>query len=121
MFKKILAGLAFCLIGLTAQAQTTVTLGPDGCGLNRQCVDIPNDAGLELSLYSSPTAANQFLFVDSVMYTGQNTSPSVMYASDGSYLTLNTAWSTYRTCSSSGRGQHCSTHWQLTGGTVTLP
>jgi hypothetical protein len=50
-----------------------------------------------------------------------NTSPSVLYAEDGSWVTLTTFWTSYRTCNISGRGQHCSTHWGLTGGSVVLP
>ena len=111
--------LILSVAAFAAQAQTTIILGPDGCGLNRQCIDIPNDGAVDLSLYSSPTAVNQYLYVDGVQYAGVNASPSVMYAPDGSWLTLETAWTTYRTCTKSGRGQHCSTHWGLTGGTVT--
>lgn len=121
-FAALAAWAILCLVALPAQAETTVTLGPIGCGITRQCLKIPNDAGMEIALSSSQLpGGQQYLYVDTVLYSGVNSSPAVLYSDAGGWLTLNTSWSTFRTCTRSGRGQHCSTHWQLLGGTVVFP
>ena len=114
---RILLALASLLLSLSAQAET-ITLQPSGCGLTRYCLDVANDAGADIAIYAGPTYANRTLYLNGVAYTGPNTSPSVLYAVDGSWLTLSTEFSSYVTCTKSGRGQHCSTHWTLTGGAV---
>jgi hypothetical protein len=112
--------LLLCLFALNAQAET-ITLQPSGCGLTRYCLDVANDAGADIAIYAGPTYSNRTLYLRGVAYTGPNTSPSVMYAVDGAWLTLTTEFSSYVTCTKSGRGQHCSTHWTLMGGSVVLP
>lgn len=117
---KLLLSLILTLFGLSAQAGT-ITLESSNCGLTRYCLDVNNDAGAEIAIYAGPTYPNRTLYLNGESYSGPNTSPSVLYTVDGKWLTLTTAWSTYVTCTKSGRGQHCSTHWVLTGGAVVLP
>lgn len=119
--KRIVVFFASLFAALSIHAQTIINLEPSGCGLTRYCFDVANDADAQIALYDSPTAANLTLILNDVSYTGRNISPTVAYAVDGSWVTLTTSFSNYVTCTHSGRGQHCSLHWTLIGGTVTLP
>jgi|SRR6266850_5789500 len=70
MFKKILAGLAFCLIGLGAQAQTVITVVSQTCNVaNTTCV-LQGDGGQVINV--NPQAAT--MDIDGVPYTGSITS-----------------------------------------------
>lgn len=116
--KKLFAA-ALLALGLSTMAQAeTITLEESGCGVTRYCLSINNDANADIALYAGPTFANQALYLNGIMYTGPNVSPSVLYATDGTWVTLTTTFFTYRTCLSSGRGQHCSTHYILTEGSI---
>lgn len=115
----ILLAAAFVVV---AHADT-VTLGPVGCGIVKQCVSIPNDAGLDVSLYGAPGYPFFYLYVDGVQYRSQQPSGTGLTAGiltdgTGDVIYLTYAFSTYQTCTRSGRGQHCSTHWQFTGGSL---
>ncbi len=132
---KIIFGVLLAIFSSVAGA-ATITLGPDACGTLKQCLDIPNDAGAAIALYGAPGYPWFYVFVDGVEYyaavpSGYSmdsvsmqsfvlpdpTQPSVKQFT-GSYLTISGAFTTYRTCTRSGRGQYCSTHWQFTGGRI---
>ena len=119
---KTLLLTLLALLSVPAFAET-ITLGPDNCGIIVQCLNIPNDAALDIDLFAYPTYDHATLYLDGVQYTGSNTIPlydSVPFSSDdGTTVLLSATFTTYRTCVRSGRGQHCSTHYQLTGGTIT--
>ena len=122
--KTVLALIA--MMGLTASvsAAETINLGPVGCGLTRYCVP-QTDTGDVVTL-SAAYGNFTHLSVNGVDYasTGQvylNDYLSFpLYAADGSQVLLTASFSTFRTCTKSGRGQHCSLHWNLTGGSVVL-
>ena len=133
---RIVFALTLCLVGLGAQAET-INLGNSGCGLARICYSVLNDAAptpgidgapdapVRIDLYAGPTSSRYALIIDGVVWTSQtsvgfgNTIAGMSF-SDGasSVLILNAVFSTFRTCTVSGRGQHCSTHYTLTTGTV---
>lgn len=121
MIKSILIALA--LMGSAAASAETVTLGPDACGIVKQCISIPNDTGLELHLYGAPGYPFFYVYVDGVPYkstiaSGYGGDNVVLADTTGDVIYLTYSFTTYRTCSRSGRGQTCSTHWSLTGGTL---
>lgn len=102
----------------------TVTLGPDDCGTLRACVSVPNDAAVDVSIYANPSYPAFAVFVDGVKYSAaagnaRDIVAAPATAPDGSVVLLTASWTTYRTCTHSGRGQYCLTHWQLTGGTIS--
>jgi hypothetical protein len=133
---KILTAIASLFIFSNIFAGT-VTLGPQNCGLVKQCIEIPNDAGLDISLYGAPGYPYFFLYVDNVSYVANVPSGTTIDAVSmqsfinpdptnpalreytGSFLILSGSFSTYLTCVRSGRGQHCSTHWNFIGGSIT--
>lgn len=125
----------------TAQAETLI-LGSIGCGLTKQCIDIPNDADppATINLYGAPGYPWFYVYITDASgvltqyYANQSSSSLTnvtlesFYCPDplnpllkvftGQYILLNGGWSTYVTCTRSGRGQHCSTHWTFTGGSL---
>lgn len=124
MFKKLLL-IAALLFGSSAFA-STITLQPVACSVSRICTSVPNDAGVNVEIAAYFVYPSVHVYVDGIEYTaargnGNPISGLVLYASDGSYVVLSTSWSTYRTCTHSGRGQYCLTHWTLTGGTIDQP
>ena len=134
--KPIVFALSLCLGGVSAQAET-VNLGNSGCGLARICYSVLNDAApapgidgapdtpVRIDLYAGPTSSRYALMIDGVVWTSQtsvgfgNTIAGMSFSDGASkLLTLSAVFTTFRTCTVSGRGQHCSTHYTLTGGTV---
>ena len=130
-------GLLLALMVSGAASAETITLGTDECGILKQCVNIPNDAGDTISLYGAPGYPYFYVYIDNVDYVStvasgtqmvnvsmqsfvlpDPTNPSTKQFT-GSYLTISGTFTTYRTCTHSGRGQTCSTHWALIGGTIT--
>lgn len=119
--KHILIALALLTADIAAAG--TVTLGTDPCGIVKQCIDIPNDAGDTISLYGAPGYPYFFLYIDGVQYkatvpSGMGVDSAVLTDANGDVAYLTASFSTYRTCTHSGRGQTCSTHWSLIGGTL---
>jgi len=115
--------LALLLVCTAAQAEP-ITLGVEDCGIINQCHDVPNDVGANVTYlsYSSGTQQVQ-LILDGLIYSAfrVNSPPFVslaLFASDGTSVLLSAQYSTYRTCTHSGRGQTCSTHWVLQGGSI---
>jgi len=117
---RIIFALTLCLVGLGAHAET-INLGSDACGLSRICYDVMNDAdpAMKIDLYATPTSNRYSLILDGVVWTSQVGSGFDnivgMAFNDGASgaLTLNAAFSKFRTCTHSGRGQTCSTHYTL--------
>src|SRR6266705_2465583 len=106
------AALLFCSFGAAAE---TITLGPDECGIIKQCTDIPNDAAATIDLYGAPQYQFFYVSLNGVLYKANQASgfagDSVpMFDPNGDVIYITYSFSTYRTCVTSGRGQHCSTH-----------
>ena len=62
---------SIALIGVllaSAASAETITLGADECGPVKQCNDIPNDAGLSVSLYGAPGYPWFSLYVNNIEY-----------------------------------------------------
>jgi len=128
--------LALCLLAGAASAET-ITLGTATCGTLKQCVNIPNDTGAAVSLYGAPSYPFFYVSIDGVQYVSTVASgvemvnvslqsftfpdPTNPFQKQytGSYAVISGTFSTYRTCTRSGRGQTCLTHWSLIGGTIT--
>ena len=122
MFKKLFLGLMLS-VGMSAAMAGTINLGPIGCGNGRVCTNIPTDTG-DVVTFSAPYGNWAYLYVNGKAYK----SPSMemltsfdnyqMQAMDGSIALVTANYSTFRTCVRSGRGQTCTTHWNLLGGSV---
>lgn len=92
--------LAAVLLAGAAHADT-ITLGSQtGFGVLQEFIDVPNDAGVRVDIYPA------VVIIDGVSYT------------KGTLASLELVLTTYRTCTGSGRGQHCSTHYTLISGTI---
>ena len=114
--------LILALFATLAQAET-ITLGPVACSLTKQCLNIPNDAALDIDLYGSPGYPFFYIYVDGVQFKAEQASNGgfdnvLLTAADGSTVVASGSFSVYSSCVRSGRGQHCSTHWQFTGGQI---
>ena len=134
--------LASLLLFTSAVSAETITLGAVYCGLTKQCINIPNDASpaLAINLYGARGYPWFYVYVTDAAgvttdyYASQssndltNVTLESFYFTNpldptakvftGQYIVLNGGWSTYVTCTRSGRGQHCSTHYNFTGGTI---
>ncbi len=117
--KKMLAVLALFSAGL-AHADV-ITLDKTPCfGLTRNCPDISNATGHDVDYYASTSYSTATMYIDGVAYSGPNTpSYASMTNSIGQMIVVQVQFSSYRTCTSSGRGQHCSLHWTVESGTIT--
>ena len=120
--KTIISALALSLAASVAGAET-ITLGPVGCGLNFQCYNIPNDKAVDVDLNGGWGVPKFWVAIDGVYYSGPsqngaNVDTFPMYDLAGNVVYLTAQFSTFHTCTRSGRGQHCSTHWNLLGGSV---
>jgi hypothetical protein len=113
--KKLL--LALALVASIAQAET-ITLAPTpGFGALKEFFNIPNDAGLTVTIYSNIAYPTQYLYLDGVMYSGPNQGISVMSDGIGHSLTLTTTYTSHTTCGGSGH-QGCHTVWVLQGNSI---
>ncbi len=128
--------LSLTLMSALASAET-ITLGTVQCGTLKQCIDIPNDNGAVISLYGAPGYPFFYVYIDGVEYVSTVASGTEMVNVSlqsftlpdpttpflrqytGNYAVISGSFSTYRSCSRSGRGQTCLTHWSLVGGTIT--
>lgn len=133
--KGLMLGAMLMLVAGVAAA-STITLGTDTCGTLKQCINIPNDAGSEISLYGAPGYPFFYVWIDGTYYLAGapsgtqmvNVSAESFVLPDptnpanrqftGQYLVISGTFTTYRTCTHSGRGQTCLTHWALVGGTI---
>ena len=100
-----------------------IPLGPDGCGVIKQCIAIPNDAGASVDLYGAPTYPYFYIVLDGVQYksgvaSGYGFDSVSLQADDGSTILASGSFTTYRTCVTTGRGRTCYTHWQFVGGSI---
>lgn len=116
--------LAAALVAVSHADTAGITLGPDGCGIVKQCYNIPNDAGLAVNLYGAPGYPFFYVNLNGIMFkasspSGDGGTQVPMVDDNGDVIYLTYAFTTYRTCNHSGRGQSCSTHWQLTSGSIT--
>lgn len=99
---KLALGLATAvyMVAVAAHADT-ITLGSKpGFGVLQEYIDVPNDAGVRVDIYPA------VVIIDGVSYP------------TGSLVSVNLNVTTYRSCTGSGRGQHCSTHYTLISGTI---
>lgn len=116
---KILLALLFISAGASA-----ATLGAAECGALKQCISVPNDAALDVSIYAAPQYAWVHLYIDGVAYYAPYGNGMVIdnvpfQASDGRIVWLSATFTNYKTCVKSGRGQTCTLHWSLVTGTLT--
>lgn len=119
-----------------AVSAETITLGPVSCGIVKQCRSIPNDVGVNVDLFGAPQYPFFYVQIDNVLYVASVLSgyemvsvPLQSFVPDpvnpalrqytGQFLTITGSFSTFVTCTTSGRARHCSTHWNLVnGGTI---
>jgi hypothetical protein len=121
LMKALLASLA--LIAAGAAGAETITLGPQSCGILKQCISVPTDTGAAVSIYGAVGYPFFYVTVDGIYYKAAQPSGTVLdtvLVQDpaGNVAYISGSFTTYRTCTRSGRGQTCSTHWQFVGGTV---
>lgn len=135
--KKSLLLAAMLIAGVGAASAETITLGPVSCSIVKQCLAVPNDAGAVIDLYGAPQYPWFFVYIDGVQYIASVPSGHEMVAVPlqsfifpdpqspfthqytGQFITITGSFSTFVTCTTSGRARHCSTHWNLVnGGTI---
>ncbi len=134
--KALLAFLISIAAGL-AQAGT-ITLAPQACGALKQCIEIPNDDGVPISIYGAPGYPYFYVTIGETLYYSSVASgmafdnvelQSFTWSNGvgsqkiftGQLATLNGGLSVYRTCQRSGRANSCTAHWQFGGGTLVMP
>lgn len=123
MFKSLALVSLLALSGLSQAA--TINLGPVGCGILKECNNIPNDTAQTISIVAIWSYPNVHLYIDGDRYdsptgNGYTFDNLLLTDANGNTALLSGSFTTYQTCIRSGRGQHCSIHWQFVGGTVTL-
>ena len=125
---KLLRVLAL-LILMPATAATasagTIAFAPIECGTLRECINVPNDAAADVDMYFASSYKWLNLYVAGVRYyspTGNGASivnvPLTAQDGSGIVVVLSAQFGTYRTCTHSGRGQTCMTHWNLLSGSL---
>ena len=136
---KTIIALALAFAGMTANAFDFSLDTSGSCGTYcsgyvtddpAYTVDYVNDQ------YSgSPNRFRETISINGKVYSGYATGPdgggvlfnstfdsvTQTFTSDGTYVTLSNLSYAYRhTCTHSGRGQHCTSWYWITGGTVTV-
>lgn len=107
-----------------------VTLYESGCANTRTCVDVENDAGLNIAIYdqvSTPAGANHavYVIIDNVRFyapygAGASIVDLSLFDDQGRQIVLDASFTGYRHYVG-GRGGHWVTTWTLTTGTITRP
>jgi hypothetical protein len=123
MMKRLILAAALTA-SLSAKAET-ITLGPSNCGTLKQCIDIPNDAGVSLNLYGAPTYPYFYVIIDgdsfkSAVPSGTAGTDVTLADAAGNVISLTYTFSSYKTCTRSGRGQYCLNHYALNSGGVLV-
>ena len=111
--KRILVALSLILLAFGASAETILLSPTAGSGSTKVFYNIPNDAGLSLTLYAQPNYVTQNLVVNGTSFTGPNKSPAILKDAAGDAVTLTTSYTSYTKCS--GGHPVCYTYWTLHG------
>ena len=121
---KIVA-LLLASSGATLAHAGTIALAPIDCGIVKQCVNVPNDIAADVDLYLAPQYSSMNVYIGGVRYyspvgNAASIANAQLTAVDGSgaMITMSGEFATHRTCTHSGRGQTCSTHWNLKSGSI---
>lgn len=124
--KYAITAASLLLAGVSGAANAgNIALAPEDCGITKQCINVPNDVGADVDLYLGPQYPYMNVYIGGVHYyspvgNGASISNVQLTAVDGTGATITVSgeFSTYRTCTHSGRGQTCATHWNLTSGSI---
>jgi hypothetical protein len=121
--KAILLSLSLFLISGIAAAET-ITMGTVTCGTLKQCDDIPNDKAVDLNLIADYMYSSVTLYVDGKPFGSRTGNAKVitnlpLNDGAGNIIYFSATFSSYLTCSGSGRAHYCNYHWSLVGGTIT--
>jgi hypothetical protein len=122
---RVLACLMLMPAAVSAAGAQTITFAPIGCGTLKQCINVPNDAAADVDMYFAPSYSWLNLYIAGVRYyspTGNGATitnvPLTAQDGSGTVVILSAQFATYRTCTHSGRGQTCTTHWNLLSGNL---
>lgn len=126
MVRIFFAAALAALLSVSAMAEHITLSKTGGFGALKQFYSIPNDAKpvAVINLTESTSYTSVYVTIDGKQYSsatgggaGDNTNV-VCTNADGTKITLNAHFSTYRTYSGSGRGQHWVTHYTLESGSI---
>ena len=114
--------MLMCFLSPAVFANTAV-LGTDDCGTLKQCLSVPNDQGLDISIYAGIQYPWVHLYIDGVAFYAPSGNGMVLdnlafQDPDGNIVYLSGTFTNYKTCTRSGRGQTCLLHWSFVGGTL---
>lgn len=115
--KTLIASIALLLI--CAAAQADIPLQDTQCGTLAQCANpAPGMDYLDYSVLHGRLIVS----INGVTYdSGLNNATlegGAVYAANGQSHMVTTVFATWRTCTRSGRGQTCLTHYELKSGSV---
>ncbi len=113
--------IAFALSFLFLAQAHAEPLTPELCGtgLTAFCSNAAPDISL---LTYSPSGGRISVTIHGVLFVSAPYSATdlgaTVYAPDGTWKEVTTVWATWRTCTRTGRGQSCLTHFELKSGSV---
>jgi hypothetical protein len=111
---KMTIVLAALVLSAAAQAETIDLYQTSGFGLTRQYIGVPNSINADIYINRATACV---VVIDGVSYNGP-TCDYMIDATTGQSISATLVEGSYRTCTRSGRGQHCSTHWTLQSGQI---
>ena len=137
---KTLALAVIAALPLAAQADTSITLVPDGpfhCANTGLCLSPPTDSTTAVVDYVQLTCGYQCIAgsVNGVRYYATGVAPqpvegldggwsvqnALLYAPDGTSITLSVQWTLHSKLANSGRAHYWIHIYYLLDGTVVLP
>jgi len=145
MFKKGICALVLLFAAGGASATTLTLATPVSCGTLKQCENVPtDDPATTVSVYGGPGYPFFYVYLNvtdatGIVHTteykanqssvGQLTlvpaqsgqlvcGPACVWVPTGSVIYFSGLFNTSLTCTRSGRGQHCTTHYTLVSGSV---
>ena len=132
MFKSTMIALALAFAGI-AQAATDINFTVTSGGIVTDTDDVIDYANIGY-VNSAYGAYRVVVSVNGQAYTGYTDTPEtqfkaaasnivngIMTYDNSNQIKVSVEWTSRRSCTHSGRGQHCSTFYNVTAGEVLLP
>ena len=108
------------MLALALASLITLNDVPCSTGLTAFCQNPAPGVSL---LTFSPSGGRLTVTIDGMQYVSAPYSATAqggtVYAADGTWKEVTTVFATWQTCTRTGRGQSCVTHWELKSGTIT--
>jgi hypothetical protein len=120
--------IAIALLTLSAVVHAeTITLGSEACTATNLCFNVPNNAGLSISISNATQYGRLIIYIGNEMYDSglwayPNLANATLYDALGNPLQVSISFTVVqKPCVREGRATVCPRRVTLNGGTLTTP